>query len=187
MQVAVNTYGYQAAVMDSASLRARFQSLLEQHGGIIRKIAFSYARNENDRKDLIQDIVLQLWKSYPRYSPERSFSTWLYRIALNVSISFLRQKTRAKRETVEFDESIHQLVHERPPSGSMEERMAMLQQVITTFQPLDRALLLLYLEDRSYRDIATVLGLTETNVATKLYRLKERLRRELTTRQRPIP
>jgi RNA polymerase sigma-70 factor (ECF subfamily) len=173
---------FPVAMRPSEAIRAQFESLLEQHGQIIRKVAFGYANNESDRRDLMQDIVLQLWKAFPRYSPERLFSTWMYRIALNVSISFLRKNTRPGRETVSFDESLHEVADEHSKSPETEERIAMLQQVIANCPPLDRALLLLYLDDRPYREIATVLGLTETNVATKLNRLKEHLRRELTTK-----
>jgi RNA polymerase sigma-70 factor (ECF subfamily) len=183
MEVVITTdiCEYPVAMRPSQAIRAQFESLLEQHGGIIRKVAFGYARNESDRCDLMQDIVFQLWKAYPRYSPERPFSTWMYRIALNVSISFLRKNSRPGRETVQFDESQHDLQYEQSSSPETEERQAMLRQVITKCPPLDRALLLLYLDERSYREIAAVLGLTETNVATKLSRLKERLRQELTT------
>ena len=172
---------YPTAMKPSKAIEAQFESLLEQHSGIVRKVAFSYARNESDRRDLMQDIVLQLWKAYPRYSPERPFSTWMYRIALNVAISFLRRNSQPGHETVQFDESQHDVVHQYSGSPETDEQIAMLREVITKFPPLDRALLLLYLEDRSYREIAAVLGLSETNVATKLSRLKERLRHQLTT------
>ena len=157
-----------------------FEKLLNQHGGIVQKIAFGYARSEADRRDLVQEILLQLWRAYPRYSAERPFSTWMYRIALNVSISFLRKNTRPGRETVQFDESQHDVAQEHTSPPEIEERMARLQDLIRKYPPLDRALLLLYLDDRSYREIATILGLTETNVATKIGRLKERLKKELT-------
>jgi RNA polymerase sigma factor (sigma-70 family) len=139
-----------------------------------------YARTESDRNDLMQDILLQLWKAYPRYSPDRPFSTWMYRIALNVSISYLRKQTRSRRETVQFDESQHDVAPDQSRAPKMEESLTILGEVIRKFPPLDRALHLLYLDDRSYREIASVLGLTETNVATKLSRLKERLRNQLT-------
>ena len=113
-----------------------FLGLLEQHAGIIRKVALGYTSTFADRQDLTQEITLQLWRAYPRYSPDRPFSTWMYRIAL-------------------------------------------LQQVIASLEPLDRGLMLLYLDDHSYREIAAVLGLTETNVATKLNRLKQRVREEM--------
>lgn len=176
---AVTEYAF-GMMKSSEAVKEQFEGLLKQHGGIIRKIAFGYARNESDRHDLMQDILLQLWKGYPRYSPDRPFSTWMYRIALNVSISYLRKHTRPGRETVQFDESQHDIAPEQFNTPKIEERLTMLRQVMMTCPPLDRALLLLYLEDRSYREIASVLGLTGTNVATKLSRLKEHLRKQLT-------
>ena len=80
-----------------------FLRLLDQHGGIVRKVATGYSSGLADRHDLEQEITLQLWKSYPRYSPERPFSTWMYRIALNVAISFLRKNTRPLRQTVPLE------------------------------------------------------------------------------------
>jgi RNA polymerase sigma-70 factor, ECF subfamily len=174
---------YQGEMRPSEAMRTQFEGLLQEHAGIVRKVAFGYTRNESDRRDLMQDILLQLWKAYPRYSPERPFSTWMYRIALNVAISFLRRNTRPGRETIQFDESQHDVAHEQPISPEMDERLAVLREVVMKCPPLDRALLLLYLDDRSYREIAGILGLTETNIATKLSRLKERLRRQLTTNQ----
>jgi RNA polymerase sigma factor (sigma-70 family) len=170
------------AVAMTGSSATQFETLLAQHSGIVRKVAFSYARNESDRRDLMQDILLQLWKAYPRYAPERPFSTWMYRIALNVAISSLRRNTRPGRELLPFDETRHDIAdeHSRPPE--MEERMTLLHAAMAKCQPLDRALLLLYLDDCSYREIGAVLGLSETNVATKLSRLKQHLRDQLTTR-----
>ena len=165
----------------SESVDAQFEQLLGRHHGIVRKVAFSYANNESDWRDLMQEILLQLWKAFPRYSPDRRFSTWVYRIALNVAISWLRRNTRPVRQTVQFDEFKHDLPHEQSSSPELEERIAMLRQLIANCQPLDRALLLLYLDDCSYREIAAVLGLSETNVATKLSRLKQHLGQELTT------
>ena len=124
--------------------------------------------------------MLQLWKAYPRYSPERPFSTWMYRIAFNVAISFLRRNTRPIRQTVALDEVGHELPDESTGQPDVDERIALLQNAIATLDPLNRALLLLYLDEHPYREIATILGITETNVATKLSRLKEQLRQHLT-------
>lgn len=157
-----------------------FLRLVEQHRGIIGKVAAGYSRTVADRHDLSQEIMLQLWKAYPRYSPERLFSTWMYRIALNVAISFLRRNTRPDRQTIPLDEVDREFVDENAADLETDERVALLQRVIATLEPLNRALLLLYLDDHSYRDIASILGITETNVATKLSRLKERLRQNLT-------
>ena len=157
-----------------------FLRLVDQHRGIIRKVAFGYTSGMADQRDLTQEIMLQLWKAYPRYSPDRPFSTWMYRIAFNVAISFLRRNTRPIRQTVALEEIEHELPAESTGSQDVDERIALLQKAIATLDPLNRALLLLYLDDHSYRDIAAILGITETNVATKLSRLKERLRETLT-------
>jgi len=157
-----------------------FLRLVEQHRGIIGKVATGYSSTAADRKDLSQEILLQLWKAYPRYSPDRPFATWMYRIALNVAISFLRRNTRPVRQTIPLEEVERELPDENVGTSATNERVALLQQIIATLDPLNRALLLLYLDDHSYRDIAAILGITETNVATKLSRLKERLRQNLT-------
>ena len=157
-----------------------FTRLIDQHAGIIRRVAFGYANNASDRRDLMQEISLQLWKAYPRYSPDRPFSTWMYRIALNVAISFLRSNTRPLRQMLPLDE-IDLEVLPGPDDGiEADPRVAELQRLISSLEPLNRALLLLYLDDHSYREIAAVLGISETNVATKLSRLKQRLRRDMT-------
>jgi len=160
-----------------------FLRRIDQHRGIIRKVAAGYASTSADQKDLSQEIMLQLWRAYPRYSPKRSFSTWMYRIALNVAISFLRRNTRPIRQTVPLEDVDRELPDESASAGHDDEHVAILHRLIATLDPLNRALLLLYLDDHSYCEIADVLGITETNVATRLSRLKERLRRTLTRQE----
>ncbi len=101
----------------------------------------------------------------------------MYRIALNVAISFLRRHSHPVRQTVSLEE--HEFADETAQAAGSDERLPLLQQVIASLAPLDRGLMLLYLEDHSYREIAAVLGITETNVATKLNRLKQRVREEM--------
>jgi RNA polymerase sigma factor (sigma-70 family) len=150
--------------------QSRFQRLLDEHRGIVGKVAFTYCRNPEDRRDLEQEIATQLWRAFPRYDRRRPFATWVYRIALNVGISFVRGTTR-RPKAVPLDE---QSVGVEPPEP--DERLATLRRLMDQLDHLNRALLMLHLDDRSYRDIADVLGLSETNVATKLSRLKQRLR-----------
>ena len=151
----------------------RFEALLESHRGVVAKVAFTYCRNAEDRRDLEQEIAAQLWRAFPRYDPARPFATWVYRIALNVAISFVR--TAYRRPTVPLDETT---ATAPTPSDEPDDRLRVLQRFLDRIDHLNRALLVLYLDDRSYRDIADVLGISETNVATKLYRLKQRLREE---------
>jgi RNA polymerase sigma factor (sigma-70 family) len=164
----------------SVDEEANFLRLVDQHRGIVRKVSASYAGTRADQYDLTQEIMLQLWKAYPRYSPERPFATWMYRIALNVAISFLRRNTRPARQTVPIEEVELEFPDQSAGPTEIDERVVLLQRLIATLEPLNRALVLLYLDDRSYREIASILGITETNVATKLSRLKERLRHQLT-------
>lgn len=170
---------YAATTFITVEDKETFLHLLEEHGGIIHKVAASYSNGLADRHDLRQEITLQLWKAYKRYSPDRPFSTWMYRIALNVAISFLRRNTHPARQTVSLDENEIELVDESAGSAEPDDRILLLQQVIASLGPLDRGLMLLYLDDHSYREIAAVLGITETNVATKLHRLKQRVREEM--------
>ena len=174
-----------AATMTALADQELFTRLIDEHAGIIRKVAFGYTSTFVDREGLSQEIVLQLWRAYPRYSPERPFSTWMYRIALNVAISFLRRRTHPVRQTIPLEEQ--EFAQESASAEETDERLPILRQLIAALAPLDRALMLLYLDDRSYREIAAILGLTETNVATKINRLKERVRDQMLKLNRQQP
>lgn len=152
-----------------------FDSLLQRHRGIVLKIAGSYASGAEDRADLAQEIAVQLWRAWPGYDPARSFSTWMYRIALNTAISFLRAQAPAER-SVSLDDHADTLAGGAAFDPETHERLRLLQRFMATLGPLDRALLLLYLEERSGREIAEVLGIGESNVTTRIGRIKQRLR-----------
>ncbi len=107
-----------------------FTRLLEQHAGIIRKVAFGYTSTFADREDLAQEITLQLWRAYPRYSTDRPFSTWMYRIALNVAISFLRRHTHPIRQTVPLDQSEIEPADENAGRAESDDRLPLLQKII---------------------------------------------------------
>lgn len=168
-----------AAGMATDATRARFQTLLAGHERIVFKVAAMYCHNPEDRRDLAQDIAVQAWRAFGKYDPARSFSTWLYRIGLNVAISQVRSAVVRERHATPLDEQAHDIADESASPHEADERLRMLQRCIDTLGPLDRALMLLYLEDRNYRQIAEVLGISETNVATKINRLKQRIRTEL--------
>lgn len=159
--------------------RLQFQELLERHHGIVLKVAGTYTWHPEDRADLAQEIAAQLWRSFPRYDGGRSFSTWMYRIALNVAISHARDNSRRSRRDVPLDDEAYELADDSASDHEREQHVHLLRGFIRRQSSLDRALLLLYLDDRGQREIAEILGLTETNVATKIGRLKQRLRNEL--------
>jgi RNA polymerase sigma factor (sigma-70 family) len=164
------------ATLTGVDVEARFAELIERHRGIVVKVAAMYCRNRADREDVAQEIVTQLWRAYPKYDATRSFSTWMYRIALNVAISFVRTNSIHVRHTVALDDG-HDV--EASSTGEHDENARALYAFIEQLDALNRALLLLYLDEHSYRDIAAILGITETNVATKISRLKQRFAREV--------
>lgn len=159
--------------------RQGFAEQLERHRGIVFKVAGTYCRNPDDRAELAQEIASQLWQAYPRFNPTRPFSTWMYRIALNVAISFVRGNSQRHRHAVPLDEQLHDIADPHAVDPHAEQQVRALHRFIHTQAPLDRALLLLYLEDRGYREMSEILGISETNVATKISRLKQRIRNEL--------
>ena len=163
-----------------ANRRDGFPALLQAHRGIVAKVAGTYAWHPDDRDDLMQEIATQLWRAWPGYDPQRPAATWMYRIALNVAIGHLRQQElRRRHDAVPLDDALHDVADANAPDPEQAQHLRLLQGFIARQPPLDRALLLLYLEDHSYREMADVLGLSETNVATKISRLKQRLRNEL--------
>jgi RNA polymerase sigma-70 factor (ECF subfamily) len=170
-----------ATTMGTATTRrqAEFHALLEAHRRLVFKVAGTYARHPDDRADLAQEIAAQLWRAFPGYDATRSFSTWMYRIALNVAISQVRSNAPRQQNAVALDEQLHDVADERAADPEAAQRLRALNRLIAALEPLNRALLLLYLEERSYREIGEVLGLSETNVATKIARLKQRIRTDL--------
>jgi len=159
--------------------RATFGELLERHRKIVFKVANTYARQPDDRADLAQEIAAQLWRAFPGYDAQRTFSTWMYRIALNVAISFVRSDSQRQRHAVPLDDAFHDVADGNAADPEADEQVRALHRFIAQLDPLNRALLLLYLEDRSQREIADILGITETNVSTKISRLKQRIRSDL--------
>jgi RNA polymerase sigma factor (sigma-70 family) len=160
--------------MNPTSLLQRIQD----NKGILYKISSSYCRNAGDREDLTQEMVYQLLRSGERFDETQKFSTWMYRIALNVAISFYRKANRSG-VTIELDAEAN--LTEDGANEVLEERIEVLQRFIRALNELDKALMILYLEERPYREIAEILGISETNVATKLNRIKGRLKQEFKT------
>jgi RNA polymerase sigma-70 factor, ECF subfamily len=158
--------------------QAQFRELLERHRGIVLKVAHTWCRDAEDRRDLAQEIAAQLWKAFPSWDAARPFATWMYRIALNVAISHARGNGWRARH-VALDDSEVEPSHDADAARETDDGIRALHRVIARLAPLDRALLLLYLDERSQREIAEILGIGESNVATKIGRLKLRIRNEL--------
>ncbi len=161
--------------MTSPDAHADFVERLERHRGILVKVAAGYCRNPADREDLIQEMLVQLWRSFHRYDGRASFATWMYRITVNVAISSYRQRVRRAGTVVSADQNILESLPARE-SDPEDDRLAAIHDFIEGLDELNRALMILYLNDSSYAEIADVLGISPTNVATKIGRIKQKLR-----------
>ena len=154
--------------------------LIDKNKGIIFKVCNSYCKNKNDREDLAQEIIYQLWKSAHRFNDDYKFSTWMYRIALNVAISYYRKDQR-QETVIAFTEDHHQIEDRSENPALIEDQISLLQKCINELKDLDKALMLLYLESKPYGEIAEILGISETNVATRISRVKEKLKQNFST------
>lgn len=134
-----------------------------------------------DRKDLEQEIILQLWHSSDRYDDQFRLSTWIYRIAFNVAISFRRKESNRKKRISSVDQDIIERTAGEPESTDLDADINQLYQFINQLDELSRALMLLYLDDHPYEETATTLGISESNVATKISRIRQRLRKAFET------
>ena len=159
---------------DESELCQWFQEIIEQHKGILFKVSGTYCQNEEDRQDLIQEIMIQVWKSLQSYNDKFAITTWLYRISLNVAISFYRKNVRRQRTNIPLNENISH-IHEEY-NTEIEDQLILLEQLIGELNDLDKALMLLYLEDKSHAEIADILGISLSNVSTKVGRIKDKLR-----------
>jgi RNA polymerase sigma factor (sigma-70 family) len=165
-----------------ASAEDRFAALLEEHRRILHKVARAYGRGEEDRRDLVQEMAAQLWRAFPRFDDRLRFSTWMYRVCLNVAISYVRRESVRARHLHPGDPALLE-EHAERVGFSGDRDLRLLEAFLAGLDELDRALMLLYLDGCPHRAIGDVLGISETNVGTRIGRLKERLRRELSDRQ----
>lgn len=161
--------------MDIQNQKEDFLKLIQKNKGIIIKICNSYCFDKTDREDLTQEIIYHLLKSGNRFNADSRFTTWMYRVALNVSINFYRQKIKST-SFIPLNESHINIEDRLNEMDETERNVMILQQFIHELNELDRALTLLYLEEKSYREIAEILGVSETNVATKISRIKSKLK-----------
>lgn len=162
----------------SKTREQEFLAILENHKHLVFKIANAYCYEEDARKDLVQEIVLQLWRAFPKYDPEFSLSTWIYRIALNVSISQLRKESTRKKRQEEYSHIL-----ELQEDGSMfdNEQIRQLYRFIEGLKPLDKAIMILFLEEKGNKEIGEIMGITASNVSTRIHRIKQKLSRYFQT------
>ncbi|MBS1592466.1 MAG: sigma-70 family RNA polymerase sigma factor [Bacteroidetes bacterium] len=153
-----------------------FLSIIQCNKGIIYKIANMYCKNVEDRQDLFQEIITQLWKSFDNYNNNFKHSTWIYRISLNVAISYYRKEKARKKINSPFSDSLFNIEGDFEDNKLLEQNTLILNQFISELKELEKALMLLYLEEKSHKEMAEIIGITETNIATKIGRIKTRLK-----------
>ncbi|MEN8116442.1 MAG: sigma-70 family RNA polymerase sigma factor [Bacteroidota bacterium] len=150
--------------------KKEFSELIRKNQAIIHKITMVYENGWVDREDLFQEICLQLWRSYPNFREEAKFSTWMYRVALNTAISNIRKKKNgfsfeSLRETDRFPEE----------QSENTENSKLLYRAISKLNRIDKAIILLWLEEKNYEEIAAIMGTSKNNVSVKLVRIKRKL------------
>ena len=156
--------------------KEKFITALKANEASIYKIASVYTNDAEDRNDLVQEIIYQLWKSFDTFSHKSSISTWIYRVAMNVAIYHLKTAKR-KVQTVTIDDQVLNL--NEVEHADQEARWRLLKHSIDQLNLLDKGIVVLYLEDRSYEEIAEIIGISPSNVGTKLSRIKEKLRQQI--------
>src|SRR5258706_15969436 len=166
--------------MNSTDKSNLFLSVIECNKGILYKVANLYCKDSEERKDLVQEIIIQLWESFENYTSQYKYSTWIYRIALNVAISFYRKENRREHVSNPLSDGILNFV-DTNVTGETEKEIGLLQQFISELKELDKALMLLYLEEKSHKEIAEIIGISETNVSTKIGRIKTILKQKFST------
>ena len=159
--------------METKELEREFLDMIAAQKRVIYKVCYIYAKDQDDLNDLFQEVVLNLWKSFPNYRGDSTVTTWVYRIAMNTCITFLR-RSNTRLQTIPITADVASLVaDEEGRTGQLQE----LYRLINKLGKLERALILLWLEERSYQEMADILGISKANVAVKLLRTKEKLKK----------
>ncbi|MGN7784080.1 RNA polymerase sigma factor [Niabella sp. 22666] len=155
-------------------MEKQFLQLIHDHQGIIYKVSALYRDSREDREDLFQEIVYQLWKSYPDFRGASKLSTWMYRIALNTAIAIYRKPRLSVTNYTNLPQHLHPLQKE-----AESENEEQLFEALRILSDAEKAIVALYLEEFSYREMAAITGLSETNIGVRLNRIKNKLKETL--------
>ena len=157
-------------MQNTKTIESEFLSRIGRHQGILHKICFVYSNSRADRDDLYQEIVLQLWKYYSSFKGESEFSTWMYKVALNTAISLTQKPSLFTYSTDEKEIAL-----DTEHSMDLNEEIQVLYKAISQLRKVEKAIVLLWLEERSYEEIADTIGITVKSVSVKLVRVKAKL------------
>ena len=155
-------------------LEHEFVTNLEKHQNIVHKICRMYTNDQESHNDLFQEITIQLWKAFPKFRGDAKFSTWMYRVALNTAITLYR-KSKKELRTQDYDDVSFKITADEY-DGETERQLNLMYKAVKELNDIDKALVFLYLEDQSYKDISYTLGISEVNARVKMNRIKTALK-----------
>jgi RNA polymerase sigma-70 factor (ECF subfamily) len=156
-----------------------FIEIIKKHQKIIYKICFSFCRFSEDQEDLEQEIMIQIWHSLKQFDGRVKLSTWIYRVSLNTAISFYRKEKKRRLNKSKLNESAFYLENQTEVSVAEEVKLTELKKAINSLNDLEKSLILLYLDDLKYSEISKIMGISESNVGTKLNRIKIKLKSKI--------
>ena len=160
--------------MQKHEAERQFEKHIREHELLLHKVCRMYAYTDADRQDLFQEMVIQLWKAYPKFKGDAKLSTWMYRIAINTAITGLRKKKNFI--TTYGHASFPENISDDSPGMAQEEQLQQLYKAIEQLNEIEKAIVMLYMEDRSYTEMEDILGISEGNLRVKMNRIKEKLR-----------
>ena len=160
------------------STENQFVEIIKLHQGIVHKVCGMYRHDPDDRKDLFQEIIIQLWRAFPKFRQESKVSTWIYQIALNVAISDFRKESR-RPQKVELSENLMN-ISDNAYDSDTEEKIQQMHLAIAQLSEIEKAIVMLYFEEKDNEEIAEIVGITQNNVRVKMTRIREKLRTHVT-------
>ncbi|WP_378184874.1 RNA polymerase sigma factor [Aquimarina sp. W85] len=158
-------------------LEHNFVSHLEQNQNIVHKVCRIYTHDIESHNDLFQEITIQLWKAFPKFRGDAKFSTWMYRVALNTAITLYRKSKRSV-PTTDFD-AVDFKISAEEYDDEEEQQLKLMYAALKDLNDIEKALVFLYLEDKSYREISETMGISEVNARVKMNRVKTKLKKIL--------
>lgn len=162
-------------------MEKEFVKIIQKNQGIIHKVCNIYCDHEEDRNDLFQEIVAQLWKSYPSFREESKFSTWMYRVALNTAItSFKKTKRRPDQNRLTYENF---QIEDDNYDAATEENIQNLHKAVQQLTGIEKSIVLLFLENKKYEEIAEITGITQNYVRVKMNRIKKKLKKLMVTEE----
>jgi RNA polymerase sigma-70 factor (ECF subfamily) len=165
-------------VLGEIEERNKVIQIIMQNMGIIHKVANMFCKSQEDKDDLVQEIMTQLWSSFEKFDDAYKLGTWMYRVSLNIAISFYRKKQTQEKYFMPLDENLDIISNDENENEVETNNLELLEKFISKLKEFDKALMLLYLEKKSHQEISEILGITTSNVSTKIARIKEGLKQQ---------